>query len=742
MIDTIIRFLYYSLFFFTPLIMASITSELFEFNKMLFIYSIAILVLFFWTLKMILHKKIILKKTPFDIPILLFLGSQVASTIFSIDKHTSLYGYYGRFNGGLLSIISYVILYFAFTSNFFNGEPIKVVKKLLKVSLLSSFLVILWGLPGKFGFDLSCFVFIGQLNNACWTDQFHPELRIFSTLGQPNWLGAYLAIHFFIGLYFLLQQLFIPPSYTEGKKNGTIILYGYLFLNFSSILFTRSRSALISVIGGFMLLLLFLTFYFKDNLKNMKTQVIQLSLILTCVIVPILLFKTGFQTVDYILNLSFMHKQKMPIQPSQSSGQKVLISESLDIRKVVWKGAIDLANRYPMFGSGVETFAYAYYFVRPIAHNMTSEWDYLYNKAHNEYLNYAATTGYIGLGTYLIMIGAFIFLAIRQISKIKNQRSKIHIKNQKEENNNETMEQSNNKNILMISLVLAYISILVTNFFGFSTTTINLFFYFIPCISMLALYAKPAKNHEPIPNTSLSLYQLIGIGLSGIIIIILLLSVLNYFLADVTYSKADAYSKTGDYQTSANLLTKALKLKYEHVYEDKLSYVLANLAVLASYQKQTKLAKDLQTLAENYNNKSIQASPKNVLYWKTRAKNEYLFYQISLNSSRIKEGKDALIEAQKLSPTDPKIPYSLSIFKSLLYDEEKDQRQKDEYKTQSLQDVEYSLKLKPDFRDGYFLKAQLLKKYGEKEKAKETYEYILKILNPSDEDVKKELQSL
>ncbi len=742
MIDTIIRFLYYSLFFFTPLIMASITSELFEFNKMLFIYSIAILVLFFWTLKMILHKKIILKKTPFDIPILLFLGSQVASTIFSIDKHTSLYGYYGRFNGGLLSIISYVILYFAFTSNFFNGEPIKVVKKLLKVSLLSSFLVILWGLPGKFGFDLSCFVFIGQLNNACWTDQFHPELRIFSTLGQPNWLGAYLAIHFFIGLYFLLQQLFIPPSYTEGKKNGTIILYGYLFLNFSSILFTRSRSALISVIGGFMLLLLFLMFYFKDNLKNMKTQVIQLSLILTCVIVPILLFKTGFQTVDYILNLSFMHKQKMPIQPSQSSGQKVLISESLDIRKVVWKGAIDLANRYPMFGSGVETFAYAYYFVRPIAHNMTSEWDYLYNKAHNEYLNYAATTGYIGLGTYLIMIGAFIFLAIRQISKIKNQRSKIHIKNQKEENNNETMEQSNNKNILMISLVLAYISILVTNFFGFSTTTINLFFYFIPCISMLALYAKPAKNHEPIPNTSLSLYQLIGIGLSGIIIIILLLSVLNYFLADVTYSKADAYSKTGDYQTSANLLTKALKLKYEHVYEDKLSYVLANLAVLASYQKQTKLAKDLQTLAENYNNKSIQASPKNVLYWKTRAKNEYLFYQISLNSSRIKEGKDALIEAQKLSPTDPKIPYSLSIFKSLLYDEEKDQRQKDEYKTQSLQDVEYSLKLKPDFRDGYFLKAQLLKKYGEKEKAKETYEYILKILNPSDEDVKKELQSL
>ncbi len=725
MIDTIIRLLYYSLFFFTPLIMSSITSELFEFNKMLFIYLISVLILFSWILKMILLRKIILKKTSFDILFLLFLGSQIISTIFSIDIHTSLYGYYGRFNGGFLSIIAYAILYFGFTANFLGyNEGFRVIRKLLKISLISSFLVILWGVPGRFGFDLSCFIFTGKLNNACWTDQFHPELRMFSTLGQPNWLGAYLAVNFFLALYFLLRILFIPEfDYSDKDKKGYVqrhqrnmliplfLLYGYLFLNFSSILFTRSRSALISVVGGMVLCSVYVV-----SQRRFK-QILPLFFL---TFISILIFKTGFQSVDRYLTFSFSTKKTVVSPTPQPSAYKIQISESLDIRKVVWKGAFDLANKFPLFGSGVETFAYAYYFVRPISHNNTSEWDYLYNKAHNEYLNYAATTGYVGLGTYLIMIGFFIIVTLKQIFIQKN----------------------GDETLLTISLVLAYISILVTNFFGFSTTTINVFFYVIPGVAMVSFHKKGEKEQERFNSNSLSTSQWMCIGISVLIAIFLIISCINYFLADINYARADAFSKTGDYQSSARLLIAALKYRYEHVYEDKLSYVLSNLAVLASYQKQAQVAKDIQTLAENYNDKSIRASPKNVLYWKTKAKNQYLFYQISLSRQSLEEGIKALNQAQNLAPTDPKIPYSLAIFESLLYDEEKDSLQREAYKMQSLRNVEDSIKLKQDYRDSYFLKAQLLKKYGDKEGAKKTFEFILKKLNPRDEEVKKELQLL
>ena len=96
MIDQIIQLLYSALFFITPLLMTKSTSELFEFNKMLFIYGSTVLVAFFWITKMVINKKIILKKTPLDIPIVIFFLSQLISTVTSLDIHTSFFGYYGR----------------------------------------------------------------------------------------------------------------------------------------------------------------------------------------------------------------------------------------------------------------------------------------------------------------------------------------------------------------------------------------------------------------------------------------------------------------------------------------------------------------------------------------------------------------------------------------------------------------------------------------------------------------------
>ncbi|MDO8734650.1 MAG: O-antigen ligase family protein, partial [Elusimicrobiota bacterium] len=36
-------------------------------------------------------------------------------------------------------------------------------------------------------------------------------------------------------------------------------------------------------------------------------------------------------------------------------------TESGQIRLIVWKGALEVFKHYPIFGSGVETFAYSYY---------------------------------------------------------------------------------------------------------------------------------------------------------------------------------------------------------------------------------------------------------------------------------------------------------------------------------------------------------------------------------------------
>src|SRR5258708_1482867 len=108
-----IEYSFYALFLLVPLVFAGNTSELFEFNKMWLTFGLTTIIMLAWLSKMVLEKKVTVQRTLLDIPLGLFLLSQIISTIFSLDQQVSWWGYYSRFNGGLLSTICYVLLYYA-----------------------------------------------------------------------------------------------------------------------------------------------------------------------------------------------------------------------------------------------------------------------------------------------------------------------------------------------------------------------------------------------------------------------------------------------------------------------------------------------------------------------------------------------------------------------------------------------------------------------------------------------------
>ena len=687
---------------------------------MILIYFITVLISLFWLLKIVINKKIILKKTPLDIPIILFLFSQIISSIFSIDKHVSIFGYYGRFNGGLISIISYIILFYGFISNEISYRTI------LKTSLISSLIVILWGLPGKFGHDLSCPVFSTLLlffnknystasfnniwqksfNNSCWSTEsniFDPASRMFSTLGQPNWLGAFLAINFFIGLYFLFRSFVIPSDPPAGGESrnpitNRIIYTIYLFVNFIVIIFTRSRSAMASVIAG---LLIFFIYRYFSSIKKIVIRYKIIVFVSLIILVTIIFIKFLPSTFHF------------PNQPPTTNHQSPEVTDSLDIRKIVWQGAIKLGLKYPLFGTGVETFAYSYFFVRPASHNLTSEWDYIYNKAHNEYLNYLATTGFVGLLAYLGFIFTFIVFIFNNLRiNILSSRTRFGISLKKEMLKQVQHDKETNLNILHLSLFCGWLTILITNFFGFSTTTINLFFYLIPAF-IVSLRGTREASDEAISFKNLNVYQW------GVLFILLsftiyfLFSISVYYLADINYAQSTAYLKpsVGNYPKAAYYLDRAIKLRNDSVYDDKFSYSLAYISALAAQEKNTELAKQYLELSNYFNIKSLKSSQYNVLYWKTRAKNQYLYYRVTLNKDNLTEGVLALKRAESLSPTDPKIPYSLAVYYSTLFDLEKDPQVKKTLVDNIFLEIQKMLKLKPDFQEGITLKEEILKKY-------------------------------
>lgn len=731
MIDRILRWLFYQLFFLTPLVMYPATSEIFEFNKLLFIYGSTALIVFFWGLKMILNRKIILKKTPLDVPIMFFIGTLILSTIFSIDVHTSIFGYYGRFNGGLLSILCYIILFYGFVSNEID------VKKSLIWSLASSVVVVLWGLPGHFGKDLTCPTFntiltsmsgkidgatlnsiwTTKFNNSCWsreTNVFDPASRMFSTLGQPNWLGAYLAMNFFIGVYFFL------------KKRDSIFLAivnaMYLFLNFSGILFSRSRSAMMAVALGVTVMAIYL---FIKKTKKLTLYAVLLALV---ILIPVIFFKTGIGQIDRILEIGKAKKTQMVESPKNQPTPPSEVTESFDIRRIVWKGAWNLGLKYPLTGTGVETFAYSYFFERPQSHNMTTEWDFIYNKAHNEYLNYLATTGFTGLLSYLGFIVVFVVYSVKLLNEPKPSKK-----------NKNAVE---NDDLLIVTLLVSWSTALVTNFFGFSTTTISLLTFLIPAITIVSVSKR--LELKSADSQSGQIFKGIAIFILSGVTIYSLVSISSYFSADINYGQGLYYSKpqVSDYQKAAFYFQEALKRRVEPVYEDKLSYALAYLSGIASYQKNEEVTSQLITASEYYSIKSLRSSPKNVLYWKTRAKNKYLYYLADKKTEQLDEGIESLIKAKELSPTDPKIYYSLAVFYSLKYDLEKDRAIKSEIETKTLAELDKSIALKKDFYDGYFLKGQFLKKVGKNEEARKVFEFILSDVKPNDQPTVQQLDMM
>lgn len=700
-------FLYSILFFITPLIMFHKTSEIFEFNKILLIYLISSAVLCLWLSKMIIYKKIYFRKSILHIPLLIFLASQIASTIYSIDPQTSFFGYYGRFNGGLLSTVSYMILYFALISNVGKSEIIK----LLKISIITSAIVILWGIPGKFGFDLTCLLFTGHVGNSCWTAQFRPAERMFSTLGQPNWLGAYLVIIFFIGLYFYLKE-------TEVRRK--LVILGYLLLNFTAILFTRSRSAFFSLPLSFSLVFIYILFKNRDYLK--KIVVLTLSLLFL-----VFIFKTGIPRIDNILNLNLSKKTTKQFN-NETIKQSKGVTESFDIRRIVWQGALSLGLEYPFFGTGVETFGQSYYFVRPREHNLTSEWDFIYNKAHNEYLNFLATAGFTGLITYLVFIATILLIVF---DKLKVQSSKFK-----------------DDFFLTFCLLTSWLTILVTNFFGFSTTNINLFFYLIPGFILLISNNEIRENEDKLPKADSS--QKILILFPLVIFIFSCYYIRYYFLADINFSYGLQYQNIGEYETSTQYFKKALQLRSEHVYQDKLSSSLASLSIISAGEKGNKkeIVKKIGNIineSDFYNLESLKSAPKQVLYWKTRAKNYYIFYQLTPDEQIFKKANEAFQIAESIAPTDPKLYWSQALLYVSKYENAKELNIKNPEKLLSgsaLSRVQFAIVLKPDYRDAWFLKGQILKKLGRADEAKALFKYILDKIDPADAEVKKEMMEL
>ncbi|MCX6791821.1 MAG: O-antigen ligase family protein, partial [Candidatus Gottesmanbacteria bacterium] len=499
-------------------------------------------------------------------------------------------------------------------------------------------------------------------------------------------------------------------------------------LFFLVLLFTRSRSGLLGFAVADVLFWAFLYLSAKEKKK------IIIPLVAIHALFAIIVFFNGVYVdqIDHWVTLTAWKNRithvaapapKTEITPSdtllESGG-----TESGTIRKYVWQAAVIAwrANTKNMLvGTGTETFAFAFYQYRPQGHNVTSEWDFLYNKAHNEYLNYLATTGLFGLGTYLLLIGSFIFWYVKFL--ISNFQFSIKISNFKFQIG-KTSEHDGNLLIISAALFSGWLSILVTNFFGFSVVIMQLFLFLFPAF-ILALTAR--TSYRTISLAALKKQETIIRWIVAAATVAAIVMLYRYWQADTLYSTGYRLARANQFAQAEGFDTKAIaRNPGEPMYHDELATTLGSLSLAAIDAKNATLAASLakQSLAES--DTALRTSPNNVNFWKTRTKLYYTFstFDPQLNQAAIQ----ALEMAQTLSPNDPKILYNLAI----LYGRGGDN-------TKAVQLLIKAKALKPDYRDAYFGLYVFYTEMKEPDAARAELQYYLDHVDPNDKDFQSRL---
>ncbi len=621
---------FYALFIIVPLILAPWNFELFEFNKMLAVYAFTLIIGGAWIIECLRQRKLLFSRTPFDIPLLLFLASQILSTIFSIDPHTSIWGYYSRFHGGLLSTVSYLTLYWAYAA-FMTGKTKKVIAVILSTGLIVS----LYGIAERLGIDKH--IWVQDVQN-----------RVFSTLGQPNWLAAYLV-------------MLIPLALAQKSKLG----YFYSLIFIITLFFTKSRSGFLGL-GAALVVFCFLRWT-------------KLTLFfIACILIFLI---SGRQYLPQLQPTGGLANET----PAISTGG----SSSSDIRNVVWQGAIDIWKHYPVFGSGVETFAYTYYNFRPAEHNLLSEWDYLYNKAHNEFLNFLATTGAFGLGSYLLLI---IWFSIWVIYNLKS--SIYHL----------------------AALLAGYLGLAVSNFFGFSVVPVALLFFLWPAVAL----AKAADDSKPV-YFPVNNFQAVLIAFILLFTIYGLLFTARLWQADYLYNLGKNQSKAKQLQAGWQNLNRAVQLSpNEPVFRNDLAETEAQLA--------TAYPEFIDKAVKNAN-LVINQNPVSLNFWRSRVK---IFLTLAIvDQNYYNQALEAFDRALALAPTDAKLTYNLGLVYSQLGQTGL---------TEQL--LVKTIDLKPNYEAARNSLGSLYEQTQRPKLAREQYEYILKFLNPDSLTAKEKLELL
>jgi tetratricopeptide (TPR) repeat protein len=497
------------LVFAVPLFILPFTSEVREFNKQTLIFLVVVVMLALWVIRILTTRAVGWVKTSLDFILLVYVLVYLASSLFSIDKVSSFLGYYGRFTGSFLSVLSLVVLYYIIVNHI---RTRRAAGKLATVMLASGGLVILYSLLQIFGVYVLPFSFAK-------TTAFNP-------------VGSLVSLGIFTAAMIVMAQwawLALPSSKLKQVLYGAVTVLGL------AVLFLVNAFVAWIILALSMIIFLALAMVLTSNREPSGYWIWKPLLVLVISILFV-----GFSFLPQTIN------------PRGWLGTSVRLPAEIQLsNSATWQMVKNSVTAKPLLGFGPGTTGIAFGQIKPETLNQSFVWSLNFDRASSEIASLAIETGLLGLLAFEAAAVLFLFYGLFFLLRQTDHPGRMHA----------------------FGLFTVWLTLYVAHFFYFYNTTLYFLFWVTLAMFMAITHWSDAQNESRSASMAESPRQALSWMFASLLILAVLLvgaffQVAVYF-ADSAYASGikELNKKDPDLSRSNQLFSSAIQRNpYRDVY--------------------------------------------------------------------------------------------------------------------------------------------------------------------------------
>lgn len=365
--DFVISVVFILFFLGTPLFVTGLTYQGLIFDKFFYFYALVLIGMVAWVTRGVLQGHMEIRRTPMDIPLILFWLWCCVTAVFSVDRWHSLMGSFNDPSRGLLALTFFI---FAFYFIVTHATTVRVRRALMAI-VTAGGVIVLWS-------------FIALMFGPMLTGILKQYMPI-SFVGTITSLSLYLA---------LLIPIFITAIFVQAEEKTSGISYkvkqGILFVLLALTLFLLL--ALYSFVP-WVVVLVMATFFVIYIIAQLIRPARGVSWLPMATFVVIL----GFLMIGQV-NLV---RITLPVEVSPTAGLSWQVAKAA------------LPNEW-LTGTGPANYGSAFSLYKPQEFNQNSLYYMRFGQTNNLFLEVLVTTGIVGFVLFtliwLIFLGTGLYL--------------------------------------------------------------------------------------------------------------------------------------------------------------------------------------------------------------------------------------------------------------------------------------------------------------------------------------------